>query len=231
MTSLLLLGFFIGMRHALEADHLAAVASLSAHQHSVRDTIRHGAVWGLGHTTTLFLFGSVVIWMDSMISERLAFYLEIAVGFMLIALGIDVIRRVIRDRVHYHLHRHAGKQAHFHAHSHAGEQQHQLSPHQHNHQWRFPYRTLMIGFMHGMAGSAALILMTLERMDSLWTGMLYMLLFGIGSMVGMALISVAIAVPLRASASALTWMHNGLQAAIGIITLGLGLTIVYPLAG
>ena len=231
MTSLLLLGFLIGMRHALEADHLAAVASLSTHQHSIRDTIRHGAVWGLGHTTTLFLFGSVVIWMDSMIPDQLAFYLEIAVGFMLIALGIDVIRRVVRDRVHYHLHRHEDQNIHFHAHSHAGEQQHQQSPHQHTHQWRFPYRTLMIGFMHGMAGSAALILMTLERMDSLWTGMLYMLLFGLGSMVGMALISAAIAIPLRASARGLTWMHNGLQAAIGVLTLALGLTIVYPLIG
>ena len=188
MTSLLFLGFLIGMRHALDADHLAAVAAISTQQNSVRSTMRHGAVWGLGHTITLFLFGSTVIWMDSMMPEQTATYLEMAVGIMLMVLGLDVMRRVIQQRIHYHVHKHHHANAHFHAHSHAGEtQQHEHSNHQHRHEnRRFPYRTLFIGLMHGMAGSAALILLTMETMDSLWTGMLYMLLFGTGSMVGMA---------------------------------------------
>ena len=226
MTSLLFLGFLIGMRHALDADHLAAVAAISTRQNSVRSTIRHGAVWGLGHTITLFLFGSAVIWMDTLMPEILAHYLEMAVGFMLIALGLDVIRRVVRQRIHYHVHKHQHTGAHFHAHSHAGENSHAASAHQHEHDNGFPMRTLFIGLMHGMAGSAALILLTMDTMTSLWTGMLYMLLFGIGSMIGMAMISMAIAIPLQASAKGLTWMHNGLQFGIGALTLGLGLSIV-----
>lgn len=229
MTSLLL-GFFIGMRHAMEADHLAAVASIATrHDHSLRAGIRHGLVWGLGHTITLFLFGSIVIWMDTLISEQVAGYLELAVGFMLLLLGGDVLRRVIRDRVHYHIHRHQDEDLHLHAHSHAGEGGHAQSRHEHEHSEGFPFRTLMIGLMHGMAGSAALILLTMETVDSIWAGLAYMLLFGIGSMIGMGLLSVVISIPLRASATGLTWMHNGLQALIGLLTCGLGGMVVYRL--
>ncbi|MBT3205991.1 MAG: urease accessory protein [Gammaproteobacteria bacterium] len=226
MGSLLILGFLIGMRHALDADHLAAVAAISTQQNSIRSTIKHGLIWGLGHTTTLFLFGSMVIWMDTIIPEQLATYLELAVGFMLVALGLDVLRRVLKDRIHFHLHRHKNITAHFHAHSHSGESDHQQSNHQHSHDQKFPYRTLFIGFMHGMAGSAALILLTMETIDSLWAGLIYMLLFGIGSMLGMAIISAIIAIPLRASANGLTWMFNSLQIGIGLLTFGLGITII-----
>ncbi len=226
MTSLLLLGFLIGMRHALDADHLAAVATIASQQQSIKSSIRHGAVWGLGHTITLFLFGSLVILMDTVIPQQLAEYLEMAVGVMLIALGVDVIRRVIRQRIHYHLHRHRDGKAHFHAHSHSGEGKHASSAHQHAHDSQFPLRTLFIGLMHGMAGSAALILLTMETIDSVWYGIVYILLFGIGSILGMALLSFVIAIPLKASASGLTWMHNGLQLSIGFFTAGLGLAIV-----
>lgn len=226
MTSLLFLGFLIGMRHALEVDHLAAVASISSRETSIRATVRHGAVWGLGHTTTLFLFGSIVLWMDTVMPEALAEGLEMAVGVMLVLLGIDVLRRVIRDRIHFHVHRHEDGQRHFHAHSHAGETGHDPDAHRHVH-GPFPWRTLFIGFMHGMAGSAALILLTLQSLDSVWLGMLYMLLFGVGSIIGMAAVSSLIALPLAASARRLTWLHNGLQAAIGLFTLSLGSWILY----
>ena len=80
--------------------------------------------------------------------------------------------------------------------------------------------------MHGMAGSAAVILLTLDSIQSPWQGMLYILLFGVGSMLGMAVLSIAIAIPLRSSAKGLTWMHNGLQTVIGVFTMGLGLSIM-----
>ena len=230
MSSLLLLGFMIGMRHALDADHLAAVAAITTQQNnSIRSSIRHGLVWGLGHTITLFLFGSVIIWMDTVVPEKLTWFLQIGVGLMLIALGLDVLRRVIRDRIHYHIHRHNHSNAHIHAHSHQAEPVHELSEHDHSHDHHFPVRTLMIGLMHGMAGSAALILLTMETVDTLWLGLWYMLLFGIGSMLGMAILSIIIAIPLKASAKGLTWMHNGLQAMIGLLTTGLGFSIVYQL--
>ena len=225
MTTLLLFGFLIGMRHALEADHLAAVAAISTKEHSLKASIKHGAIWGLGHTTTLFLFGSMVILLNTVISETMADSLELAVGIMLVILGIDVLRRMIKERIHYHTHRHDDAQVHFHAHSHKGDKKHDESEHNHNHA-PFPYRTLFIGFMHGLAGSAALILLTLNTLESVPLSMVYILLFGVGSIAGMALLSMVIAVPLRAS-SKLTWLHNSLQISIGILTVGLGSSIIF----
>lgn len=222
MTGLFILGFMIGMRHALEADHLAAVAALATRSHTVSHTIRQGVVWGLGHTITLFLFGTIILVLDSVMPQRLAQFLEFAVGVMLLLLGLDVLRRLLRERIHFHVHRHAGAIEHFHAHSHHGERYHDPGHHRHRHPEGFPVRALVVGLMHGMAGSAALILLTLNDVPSRWTGLMYIGLFGLGSMVGMALLSAVIAVPLRYSASAMTWLHNGLQAAIGIATVTLG---------
>ncbi|MBL4583211.1 MAG: high frequency lysogenization protein HflD [Pseudomonadales bacterium] len=221
MLSLLLIGFLIGMRHALEADHMAAVASLASGSQSLSETIKHGLVWGLGHTLTLFLFGSVVLWLDIIMPTQLANALEFAVGVMLIVLGADVLRRVYRDRVHFHTHSH-GEEVHFHAHAHPENKPHTTSKHQHNHPKTFPVKALFIGLMHGMAGSAALILLTLETIQSPWIGMLYIALFGIGSMLGMAMLSAVIIVPLKLSSSKLTWAHNALQITIGTGTIGLG---------
>lgn len=226
MISLLFLGFLIGMRHALEADHVAAIASLATRNGSVSATVKQGVAWGLGHTITLFLFGSIVIMMDSVIPEDMAHGLEIAVGAMLIALGGDVIYRVIRDRIHFHAHRHEQGNTHFHAHSHRGESEHSRSSHQHSHEKQFPVRALMVGLMHGMAGSAALILLTLETIKSPLLGILYIALFGIGSLLGMAALSFAIAIPLRASAKKLTWFHNSFEVIIGVFTTGLGFNLL-----
>ncbi|HFD80435.1 MAG TPA: urease accessory protein [Gammaproteobacteria bacterium] len=223
---LLSLGFLLGMRHALETDHVAAVASLATRSASVRETIRQGAVWGLGHTLTLFAFGSVVLLMDTVMPQRLAQGLELAVGVMLVGLGIDVLRRVIRERIHFHVHRHDDGVRHFHAHSHAGERGHP-ELHHHQHVRGFPLRALFVGLMHGMAGSAALILLTLQTVQSPLTGLLYIALFGIGSIAGMAALSAIIAVPLRYSARGLTWLHNGLQLGIGAMTLAIGALVVY----
>ncbi len=223
MISLLALGFLIGLRHALEADHVAAVASLASETRSLGQAARHGAVWGLGHTLTLFAFGSVVILMDTVVPERLAHWLEMAVAVMLVLLGADVLRRLIRDKVHFHFHRHGDETVHFHAHSHRGERHHDPVRHRHAHPAGFPFRALVVGLVHGMAGSAALVLLTLETIDSPWMGLVYIALFGLGSMAGMAVLSVAIAFPLRRSARGLTWLHNGLRAAVGAATVGLGL--------
>lgn len=226
---LLSLGFVIGMRHALEADHLAAIASLATRSQSMRETVRQGATWGIGHTMTLSLFGVLVLSLDAVMSEALAQALELMVGIMLLGLGGDVLRRLLRDRIHYHVHRHSGGATHFHAHSHAGDPGHPVM-HEHGHaNSLFPLRALLVGMMHGMAGSAALILLTLQTVQSPLTGILYIVLFGIGSIAGMAVLSMIIAVPLRYSAAGLTWLHNGLQAAIGVVTIVIGTAIVYDI--
>ncbi len=220
MFSLLSLGFLIGMRHALEADHVAAVSSLVTQHCNIKDALKQGAVWGLGHTITLFLFGSVAILIDSTISEQLANTLEFIVGLILIFLGFDVLHRLYKKRVHFHLHSHGQNTQHFHAHSYTGKKEHDTNKHQHSH--GFPKRALLVGLMHGMAGSAALIILTLHKVQSPITGMFYLLFFGIGSIIGMAVLSVTIAIPLRYSSNGLTWLYNGLQTFIGLTTLSLG---------
>ncbi len=227
MLSLLAVGFLLGMRHAMESDHVAAVASLATRSHSVKDIVRLGAVWGIGHTLTLLLFGSIVILMDTAVPATLATILETAVGLMLIVLGVDVLRTMLREGLHFHVHKHSDGRVHFHAHSHAGEKTHDPYHHKHEHSRSFPLRALLVGLMHGMAGSAALIVLTLQSVSSWATGLLYIILFGMGSIAGMAVLSTALAIPLRWTSGRFTWMHKGLHAAVGITTMALGIFVVY----
>jgi len=232
MISILFFGFLLGMRHAVEADHIAAVASLSARTNSVWKAVQQGMAWGLGHTLTLFLFGSIVLFVANIVPEQVVRGIEFAVGIMLIILGGDVLRHVIRDRIHFHIHSHNRPDGpdtrHFHAHSHKGEkqQQHDATNHQHTHARGFPVRALLVGLMHGMAGSAALILLTLQTLSSPWLGLVYIAVFGIGSIAGMALFSIIISIPLRA-AHRLTFLYNGLQATIGLATIALGVFTLF----
>ena len=230
MLSILTLGFLIGMRHALEADHVAAVASLASGSKTIRQTVFHGAVWGLGHTVALMVIGTVVIVMNSTVPETVAHWLEFTVGIMLVILGADVIRRMIRDRVHFHFHKHTlYDRAHLHAHSHRGEGEHASSPHDHTHNKGLTARVLAVGLMHGMAGSAALVLLVAGTITSTVTAVLYITLFGFGSIVGMAALSAVIAVPLRYSAKSMTWAYNGMQVTVGVGTISLGLYTMYSL--
>ena len=140
---------------------------------------------------------------------------------MLIGLGAHVLWRLWRDRVHFHGHSHGGGTVHLHAHSHAGETMpHARAPHAHGHGFR--WRTLLVGLMHGMAGSAALLVLTVSQASSVAAGLGYVALFGIGSMFGMGALSAVIAVPLALSARWLTWANSGLQGAVGVITIAIG---------
>lgn len=230
MLSVLTLGLLLGMRHALEADHVAAVASLATRTRSMRETTRLGIAWGMGHTLTLFVIGSAVLLMDNVVPETVARGLELAVGVMLILLGLDVIRRLIRDGIHFHIHQHNGER-HVHAHGHTHERKapviHDMDAHRHGHRQRIPWRALLVGLIHGMAGSAALVLLTLSTIHSLWQGMIYIALFGFGSIVGMAVLSVIIALPLRFTAERVAWFYKGLTATIGVLTLVLGASIIW----
>jgi ABC-type nickel/cobalt efflux system permease component RcnA len=226
MISLLLLGLLLGMRHALEADHLAAVASLATRTKGMRGTVLQGAIWGLGHTITLLLVGGVCLLLRAAISARLAAALEGAVGVMLLVLGADVLLRMHRRRIHLHVHRHPDGTVHFHAHSHAPGEAHDRDHHQHAHQG-FPLRALLVGMVHGLAGSAALLLVTLTTLSSAWLGVAYIAVFGIGSIAGMAVLAAVIALPLQGTARTLTGWYNGLEAVIGSGTLLVGAWVLY----
>jgi high-affinity nickel permease len=224
--SVLVVGLLLGMKHATEADHLAAVATLATRQSSLAQTLRQGLAWGVGHTLTLLLFGGAVLLLDQAISPALEQVLETAVGMMLFILGADVLRRLARDRIHFHVHRHEPHTAHVHAHSHRGEGAHAESAHRHTHAGRWPLRALVVGMMHGLAGSAALVLLTLRTVPSLGLGVGYIALFGVGSIAGMALLSVVIAVPLRLSSAYLTRLHHAMAALVGVFSCVLGAFMV-----
>ena len=226
----LLFGLLMGLRHALEVDHVAAVASLAARSGEARRIVGLGALWGLGHTLTLFTFGMAVLLLDAVIPQRLALSLELAVGVLLVILGGDIVGRMILARVHFHVHRHADGVRHFHAHSHAGERGHDPARHEHVHPQGLPLRALVVGLVHGMAGSAALILLVLQEMDSVLLGLVYMALFALGSVFGMAALSTVIAVPLAYSARRLTLAYNWMQGLIGLATLALGTKVLYEVA-
>jgi len=225
MFGILGLGFLLGMQHALEADHIAAVSSIAARRSRVGDSVKHGLTWGLGHTLTLFVFAGAALLLGRAIPESLSRPIEAVVGIMLVGLGAHVLWRLWRDRVHFHKHRHDDGTVHIHAHSHAGETvAHARAAHAHSHGFR--WRTLLVGLMHGMAGSAALLMLTVSQASSPAVGLGYVALFGIGSMIGMGVLSAIIAVPLAVSARWLTWANRGLQGGVGIVTVAIGVTTI-----
>ncbi len=227
MFAVLSLGFLLGMQHALEADHVAAVSSIAARRSDVADIVKHGLTWGLGHTLTLFVFAGVAILLGHAIPDTLARPIEAAVGVMLIGLGAHVLWRLWRDRVHVHAHRHGDGTRHIHLHSHAGETAaHAASAHAHTHLHGFRWRTLLVGLMHGMAGSAALLVLAVSQAANPGTAVAYVLLFGLGSMLGMGALSAVIAVPLAVSARWLTWANRGLQGAVGVVTVAVGVATI-----
>src|SRR6476620_2625934 len=225
MFGILGLGFLLGMQHALEADHIAAVSSIAARRSQVADIVKHGLTWGFGHTLTLFAVAGAAIWLGRAIPETFARPLATAVGIMLIGLGGHVLWQLWRERVHFHKHRHDDGTVHIHAHSHAGETAaHARAAHAHAHGFR--WRALLVGLMHGMAGSAALLVLVVSQASSPAAGLGYVALFGIGSTIGMGALSTVIAVPLVVSARWLTWANSGLQAAVGIITMVIGVMTI-----
>lgn len=229
MFGIMGLGFLLGMQHALEADHIAAVSSIAARRSNLADIVKHGLTWGLGHTLTLFAFAGAAILLGHSIPDSLARPIETVVGIMLVGLGANVLWRLWRDRVHFHQHRHGDGTHHIHIHSHANEAgPHERNAHEHDHGFR--WRSLLVGLMHGMAGSAALLVLAASQVANSFYGLLYVVLFGIGSMLGMAALSTVIAMPLAASARRLTWANRAIQGGIGIITIGIGILTVYTTA-
>lgn len=226
MTSILLLGLLLGMRHALEADHIAAVASIAARQKSVRRIVAHGAVWGIGHTVTLMVLSGGAFLLGKHIETNIAAWLERGVGGMLVVLGGSLLYRLWRERVHFHVHRHADGSRHFHAHTHEPAQVHDQRAHAHEHTEGIPYRTILVGMMHGMAGSAALLVLTASSVAEPGLAFLYITLFGIGSILGMAALSAIIAVPLSYAARSLTWAHRTVQGGIGVGTVAMGAAVI-----
>jgi len=221
----LLLGLAVGLRHALEADHVAAVVSLATRGGSLRSQAVQGALWGLGHTLTLLAVAGTCIGLGISVPEAWERALEALVGAMLVVLGASVLARFRREGIHLHGHRHADGTVHLHAHRHAGGD----PAHVHAHV-RVPLRALLVGTVHGLAGSAALVVVVAGSARSAPLGILYVLAFGVGSILGMLALAATVAWPLGASARHRVRLHAILCGLAGACSLVLGASRIWTFA-
>ncbi len=221
------LGFVIGLKHATEADHLAAVSTIVSERKSLWSSMFIGGVWGLGHTISLLLAGIFVLLLNFQISEQNERMLEFFVGVMLVLLGLNVWRKLAAGgTLHVHAHEHGARQ---HIHPHLHEPEMPDAPHTH-HGFSFSPRALIIGMVHGLAGSAALMLAIIPTIDSRPLGLLYIVIFGIGSIGGMMLMSLLVGLPFFLTALRFNRFNYILQSVAGLISIGLGFSIIYEKA-
>ncbi len=181
-VTVLVLGFALGLKHALDPDHMVAVSTIVSESKSIARSSLVGTFWGLGHTMSLLLAGIAVIAFRIRIPERMALWMEFAVALMLVILGAKALLKPLRGwNVHIHRHSHDGS-SHIHLHLHRpGEE----GAHHHRHLIGFGARPFFVGMVHGMAGSAALMILVLATIPSALAGLLYIAVFGLGSVGGM----------------------------------------------
>jgi sulfite exporter TauE/SafE len=219
-------GFVLGLKHAVEADHLAAVSAIVSERKSLWASSLVGGLWGLGHTVALLVAGVVVILFHFRVGERTERVLEFTVGLMLIALGANALRRLARGgHLHLHTHRHGGRE-HIHPHIHDGAPD--PDPHTH-HGLRLGPRPLLVGMVHGLAGSAALTLLVLSTISSPFVGLLYLVVFGVGSAGGMMLMSALFGLPVYLTATRFARANLAVRGLAGLFSLCLGLFTVYQI--
>ncbi len=231
MESFLLLGFLVGMSHAFETDHLAAIGTLASSGKATPKRLAFlGASWGVGHTTTLFVISLPVILFGVILTDRFAAGMEFAIGIMLIGLGAHVFYRLLKSRVHLHAHDHGDGKRHFHAHSHKDDiVPHEKNPHHHEHKV-FSWRAYLIGLAHGAAGSAGLVALAAAATQSAKTALLYILIFGIGSILGMAALTYAASWPLRLAEKTASKLLKAVQMGTGVLAITVGVLVMHEAA-
>ena len=222
-ATVLSLGFFFGLRHATDADHLAAVSTIVSERKSIWSSMFIGGVWGLGHTISLVIAGILVLLLNFQIRDETAIMLEFFVGVMLFLLGLNVLRKLFQGgKLHFHTHEHAGRK-HVHPHLHEAAKTDEPNTH---HGFSFNPRALIIGMVHGMAGSAALMFLVIPTIESRPLALLYVVIFGVGSIVGMMLMSLLVGLPFYFTSKFNRFNHI-LQCVAGLVSIGLGLMIIY----
>ncbi len=224
--SLLVLGFLTGLRHALEADHVAAVAAMASGERRRGRIVQYGVLWGSGHTTVLFLVSGGAVAFGWALGERFGLWVDLAVGLVVAWLGVGVLRRLRAERIHAHLHHHGDGRWHLHFHSHAGEQgPHDPAHHHHDHPPGPPWRAFAVGLLHGLAGSGPLVVLVAGATGSLPLALAYVLIFGLGSIAGMGLLSLVLAWPLGWSAHNTTRLARLVRTATGLAAIAVGLEL------
>jgi len=224
------LGFTLGLRHALDTDHLVAISTLVSDRKGMLKTSFMGTMWGIGHTIALLTVGCAVLVFDITIPPGIADLMELAVAIMLIVLGVRLLRKLIGGgRVHMHVHSHDGYR-HVHPHVHESPEERVIHSH-HVTRWWLPHgllslirsntRPLVVGLIHGLAGSAALMLVVLTTIQSLSLGISYIIVFGVGSIGGMTLMSATLSLPFTLT-SRFENVHTRLRWAAGTLSIVFG---------
>ena len=230
LLAALVLGILLGSKHSLDPDHVVAVSTIVSEYNNPLRSFWVGISWGLGHTTTLLIIGIAIIALRLTIPERMALLFEFAVGVMLVGLGIQVIYSFRKKKVHQHAHGHE-EEAHHHFHSHSKSPEH-VPEHHNTHGIGKPFlrrKSYVIGLVHGVAGSAALTLLVLASIESPIAGLAYILLFGLGSVLSMGIMTVIIGLPFVISAGRLPNLNRTIQFAVGSLSILFGGFLMYQI--
>lgn len=222
------LGFVLGVRHAADPDHVVAVTTIVARNRSLGGAAMIGALWGVGHTITVLLAGGAIILFGWVIPPRVGLSMEFSVGAMLVVLGIIGIagayRSIQRGRASIHSHAAGGSSALNDTSGASAEPGGRPARSQ-------GIRSVLIGVVHGMAGSAAVALLVMAAIGRSTWALLYLLLFGLGTVIGMMLITLLIGVPFAATSASPSrhGLGHGLRLAAGVLSLGFGLLLAYQI--
>jgi high-affinity nickel-transport protein len=248
--TILVIGFFLGMRHATDPDHVIAVSTIVSRERSIFRASLIGILWGCGHTLTIALVGAAIILFGLVIPPRVGLTMEFSVGLMLIFLGmlnLTGVTKLLSEKLspvhpsvtgeHAHVHQHGGK-AHFHWHLHSSAEDHHedsLAPPR----WlRVPFerlglfhtlRPLLVGIVHGLAGSAAVALLVLSTIRQPRWAIFYLFIFGVGTIVGMMLITAALALPFSFAGHRFAWLNRSLVVGSGLLSLCFGMFVCYQI--
>lgn len=219
-------GFVLGLRHALDPDHVVAVSTIVSERAGLRRSSLVGTLWGAGHAFALAVAGGAILAFKPSVPAAVADGLESLVAAMLLVLGAVAVRRALRYRLHAHTHSHDGREhTHFHAHG-AGRAQ----DHAHRH-LKQGLRPFLVGLVHGLAGSAGLALLALGSAPTLGAGLAYIVLLGAGSAAGMLALSLLMALPLSLLEARYASLHRRVQLAAGASSLLLGSWLLGQHAG
>lgn len=222
-------GLALGLKHATEVDHIVAVSTIVSEHRSLLRSMFVGALWGLGHTASLIAVGVVALTFRLAIPEWVTGWLEFGVAIMIIGLGASALVRALRRRRNFHLHRHQHDGvSHIHIHFHEPETGHVEPVAAHSHAVSLVgIKPFLVGAMHGLAGSVALTLIVLAQTQSSLGGLVYLGVFGVGSLFGMVIMSGLVGLPFILTSQALSGIHYSLQTVAGVLSIVFGLWYAY----